>query len=385
MACWSRPYRLASHPNASCESRSPCAGTAKALAVLRLERVSRSDAPRRVGAVPRAVFGIRVGELFLDDLHDRLHQHRVEPDVRVEALATLRPTFLSPASTGRSSSMNTVPVLRFFAMSSTAGWKPWPIATTRSASCRASTCRVVTSRSCGSAPAGRQVLHRHARATDLPRRFGERVERRRRRPRDRCRHSTSTAGARPDEQRGDQGGDQGADHTTDLEPFLIMRIILIDSGTGSKPYPHPHGGCSHPCRDGHDARGPRDVARRVGLGATWPYADAATLSDRVVGADAVPAPRCCFAVAGLLGIAAAARLRDTAAVAGRQRHRSSRPGDCARGAGCARHRRAHRPRRAGSSSPAFRRRDRYAYAPLCFVLAAARYRVDRSRVESASH
>lgn len=41
-----------------------------------------------------------------------------------------------------------------------------------------------------------------------------------------------------------------------------------------------------------------------GAGSTFPYADRATLADRVAGSTAAPKPRDCFAVAGLLLIAA---------------------------------------------------------------------------------
>ena len=120
-----------------------------------------------------------------------------------------------------------------------------------------------------------------------------------------------------------------------------------------------------------------------GLGATWPYADAATLSDRVVGADAVPSPPACFAVAGLLGIAAALvrgapqrwpvvngigragvasvlAVRGVLGVAGRTDRVVP-----------------------GSISPAFRRRDRFAYAPLCLRSRPARYRVGRAHPRRA--
>jgi Protein of unknown function (DUF3995) len=42
-----------------------------------------------------------------------------------------------------------------------------------------------------------------------------------------------------------------------------------------------------------------------GLGSSFPFADRATLADRVVGNDEVPGPVPSFAVAGLLGVAAA--------------------------------------------------------------------------------
>ena len=43
-----------------------------------------------------------------------------------------------------------------------------------------------------------------------------------------------------------------------------------------------------------------------GRGSSFPFATTADLTDAVVGSDVVPSPAACFAVAGLLGVAAAA-------------------------------------------------------------------------------
>ncbi len=108
-----------------------------------------------------------------------------------------------------------------------------------------------------------------------------------------------------------------------------------------------------------------------GRGSTWPYPDADTLADEVVGRPVVPSPGACYAVAGLLGTAAvllgtppgpAPRLqalgqagvatvlgtRATLGFLGRTDLVSP-----------------------GSASSAFRRNDRCRFSPLCAALALA--------------
>ena len=106
-----------------------------------------------------------------------------------------------------------------------------------------------------------------------------------------------------------------------------------------------------------------------GRGSTWPYPDHDALADRVVGRPSAPSPAACYAVAGLLGAAAALvggpagappRLRATgqagvAAVLGAR---------AALGFACRTD--LVSP---GSSSAAFRRNDRRWFSPLCAALA----------------
>jgi len=106
-----------------------------------------------------------------------------------------------------------------------------------------------------------------------------------------------------------------------------------------------------------------------GRGSSFPFATTTDLTDAVVGNDVVPSPGACFAVAGLLGVAAAAvagvprrdgRVRrlvviGTASVL------------AARAAfGFAGRTDALVP---GSSSARFRRNDRRVFAPRCAALA----------------
>lgn len=108
-----------------------------------------------------------------------------------------------------------------------------------------------------------------------------------------------------------------------------------------------------------------------GLGSPWPLSDRAALSDAVVGGPDVPGPAACFAVAGALGAAALL-------ASGRPRSRPalSRLGAAGvagvlgvRGVvGVLGRTDVVSP---GSSSPRFRRLDRFAYAPLCLALAAS--------------
>jgi hypothetical protein len=106
-----------------------------------------------------------------------------------------------------------------------------------------------------------------------------------------------------------------------------------------------------------------------GRGSTFPFATVADLTDAVVGKDVVPSPPACYAVAGLLTVAAAATaglpvptsrgrrltvlgaatvlaIRATAGFAGRTDLLVP-----------------------GSESARFRRNDRRVFAPLCAALA----------------
>ncbi len=106
-----------------------------------------------------------------------------------------------------------------------------------------------------------------------------------------------------------------------------------------------------------------------GRGSTFPFATTADLTDAVVGNDVVPSPGACYAVAGLLTIAAGAtaglpaptsRLRRLAVI-GVTTVLATRAGF-----GFAGRTDALVP---GSSSPRFRRNDRCLLAPLCLALA----------------
>ena len=106
-----------------------------------------------------------------------------------------------------------------------------------------------------------------------------------------------------------------------------------------------------------------------GRGASFPFATTADLTDAVVGNDVVPSPAACYAVAGLLGVSAAA-------VAGVPRRdaplrRLAVTGTASvltvRAAfGFAGRTDALVP---GSTSVRFRRNDRRLLAPLCAALA----------------
>ena len=106
-----------------------------------------------------------------------------------------------------------------------------------------------------------------------------------------------------------------------------------------------------------------------GHGSSFPFATTDELTDAVVGADVVPSPPACYAVAGLLTIAAGAtaglpaprsRLRrlTVVGVAATLATRAA--------AGLAGRTDLLVP---GSTSPRFRRNDRRAFAPLCAALA----------------
>jgi hypothetical protein len=106
-----------------------------------------------------------------------------------------------------------------------------------------------------------------------------------------------------------------------------------------------------------------------GRGSTWPFPDHGALTDRVVGRSAAPSAVACYAVAGLLGTAAALvagpdvglpRLRATgqigvATVLGAR----ATVGFLGRTDLVS----------PGSASPAFRRNDRRIFSPLCTALA----------------
>jgi Protein of unknown function (DUF3995) len=106
-----------------------------------------------------------------------------------------------------------------------------------------------------------------------------------------------------------------------------------------------------------------------GRGSTFPFTTTAELTDAVVGNDVVPSPPACYAVAGLLTVAAAAvaglprrdsRLRRLTVVgtAATLAIRAS--------AGFAGRTDVLVP---GSTSARFRRNDRRVFAPLCAALA----------------
>ena len=106
-----------------------------------------------------------------------------------------------------------------------------------------------------------------------------------------------------------------------------------------------------------------------GRGSTWPFRDQAALAENVVGAETVPPPSACFAVAGALGAAAALVVLPSR---GRIRHKLARAGVvtvlATRGVLGLVGRTDLVS--SGSVSPTFRRRDRTLYAPLCLALAA---------------
>jgi hypothetical protein len=106
-----------------------------------------------------------------------------------------------------------------------------------------------------------------------------------------------------------------------------------------------------------------------GRGSTFPFATTADLTDAVVGNDVVPSPGACYAVAGLLTVAAAAtaglpapssplRRLTVVGVAATLGTRAA--------AGFAGRTDKLVP---GSDSTRFRRNDRRVLAPLCAVLA----------------
>ncbi|MEP6624768.1 MAG: DUF3995 domain-containing protein [Acidimicrobiia bacterium] len=106
-----------------------------------------------------------------------------------------------------------------------------------------------------------------------------------------------------------------------------------------------------------------------GRGSSFPFATTSELTDAVVGNDVVPSPGACYAVAGLLTVAAGAtaglpartsRLRrlTVLGVAATLATRAA--------AGFAGRTDALVP---GSNSPRFRRNDRRVFAPLCAALA----------------
>jgi hypothetical protein len=126
-----------------------------------------------------------------------------------------------------------------------------------------------------------------------------------------------------------------------------------------------------------------------GQGSTWPYPDAATLADQVVGHRATPSPAACNTVAGLL--AAAALLVVTPPSVAPRLHQAGRVGVATvlgvRAAlGFAGRTDLVSP---GSASPTFRRNDRRRFSPLCAALAVgagrAAWQQRRVSVASATH
>ncbi len=104
-----------------------------------------------------------------------------------------------------------------------------------------------------------------------------------------------------------------------------------------------------------------------GLGASFPFDSTDELSDQVVGSARAPSPASCYAVAGVLGVAA---LLVAVPRPGPVRRTVVRVGAAAlavRAAfGFAGRTDLLVP---GSSSPAFRRNDRRLFSPICAVLA----------------
>jgi len=108
-----------------------------------------------------------------------------------------------------------------------------------------------------------------------------------------------------------------------------------------------------------------------GRGSTWPYPDLDTLADEVVGRPVVPSPGACYAVAGLLGTAAALVAAPPSAAPRLQA--VGQAGVAAvlgtrAGLGFLGRTELVSP---GSSSATFRRNDRRRFSPLCAALAFA--------------